>query len=304
VRAHYNVHYYKFNLSAWVQSTAHLSLEEEAIYFRLINHYYDTEQPIPEETAQVFRRLRLAACQEKAGQILDEFFTLTARGWEHGKCNQLIAEYQKQAKKNRKNGVKGGRPSKSKASSVSQEKPTGMPDGTQQEPTGNPNYKLETNNQELGTNNQKDNVAGAPLRDWFSQLWDSWPTGYGEKGSRKNAETAFLKIKPDRPLFDLMLRAAQLQGHDKGIKAMAGQFCPNFPHVERWLKNQRWNDEISRSVVTAKLSRQEQTLRAIQQAAGESDNRDLDGSFERIDEDGPAFDGGPGNGKDLDAWPV
>ena len=40
------MHYYKFNIADWSLGTAHLSLIEEAIYFRLINHYYDSESDL------------------------------------------------------------------------------------------------------------------------------------------------------------------------------------------------------------------------------------------------------------------
>jgi uncharacterized protein YdaU (DUF1376 family) len=52
------MHYYKFNIADWHLATSHLTLEEEAIYFKLVNFYYDTEQPIPAETQTVIRRLR------------------------------------------------------------------------------------------------------------------------------------------------------------------------------------------------------------------------------------------------------
>jgi len=156
------MHYYKFNLSAWALSTTHLSLEEEAIYFRLINYYYDTETPIPLETQSVFRRLRLSLHTEKAEEILAEFFQKTANGWEHIKCNELLAEYKKQAKKNKKNGGKGGRPKGHAASSVTQKEPSGFPDGTQVDAKDNPNYKLITNNQELITNNKIEQDQASP----------------------------------------------------------------------------------------------------------------------------------------------
>ena len=70
------MHYYKFNIADWHLATSHLSLEEEAIYFRLINYYYDTEQAIPEETQSVIRRLRLGSNSEIVGIILKEFFTI------------------------------------------------------------------------------------------------------------------------------------------------------------------------------------------------------------------------------------
>jgi len=70
------MYYYKFNIADWHLATSHLSLEEEAIYFRLINYYYDTESPIPVETQSVIRRLRLGSNSEIVGIILKEFFTL------------------------------------------------------------------------------------------------------------------------------------------------------------------------------------------------------------------------------------
>ena len=68
------MHYYKFNIADWHLATSHLSLEEEAIYFKLVNFYYDTETPIPLETQTVIRRLRLGMHMDSVRLVLDEFF--------------------------------------------------------------------------------------------------------------------------------------------------------------------------------------------------------------------------------------
>ena len=146
------MHYYKFNIAGWTLSTSHLSLVEEAIYFRLINYYYDTEKPIPKETHSVFRRLRLGNDSDIANTILDEFFTLTDRGWVQSRCEENLKEYRKTAKKNKANGAKGGRPRNKAASSATQKKPTGFNSVSQNNPNYKPlttNHKLETKNQEL-----------------------------------------------------------------------------------------------------------------------------------------------------------
>jgi uncharacterized protein YdaU (DUF1376 family) len=148
------MHYYQFNIGDWGLGTSHLSLEEEAIYLRLINHYYDTEKPIPEETQWVIRRLRLGQDAGIVESVLTEFFTLSDKGWEHKRCEEMLKAYRKTVKKNRENGKKGGRPRKDAASSDTQEKPTGLPLGTQSEPTGNPNQELLTNNHKPVTSNQ------------------------------------------------------------------------------------------------------------------------------------------------------
>jgi uncharacterized protein YdaU (DUF1376 family) len=152
------MHYYKFNIADWALHTAHLSLTEEAVYFRLINHYYDTELPIPLVTQPVIRRLRMDNDKDSVALILAEFFTETDKGFFHSRCEALLKDYRKTAKKNKANGAKGGRPKAGAASSITQTEPSGLDLGTHSEPKHNPNQELITNNQELKTINQIANV--------------------------------------------------------------------------------------------------------------------------------------------------
>ena len=152
------MHYYKFNIADWALHTAHLSLVEEAVYFRLINHYYDTEMPIPLATQSVIRRLRLGNDQDSVMLILSEFFIETDKGFLHNRCESLLKEYRKTAKKNKANGAKGGRPKAGAAPSLTQTEPSGLDLGTHNEPKHNPNQELITKNQELKTINQIANV--------------------------------------------------------------------------------------------------------------------------------------------------
>lgn len=115
------MYYYKFNIADWHLATSHLSLEEEAIYFRLINYYYDTEKPIPEETQSVIRRLRLGSYSDSVRIILEEFFTLESDGWHHKRCDDEISQYHDKAEVNQENGKKGGRPKKTQT--VSKDNP-------------------------------------------------------------------------------------------------------------------------------------------------------------------------------------
>lgn len=132
------VHYYKFNIKDWTRDTAHLSVIEEGIYRRLLDHYYESEKPIPVETQSVIRRLRLAGHEEETRLILSEYFVLGQDGYRHTRCDQEIAAYHAQAERNRRNGQSGGRPNK----------PTENPVGSQKKPSGNLNHKPLTINQE------------------------------------------------------------------------------------------------------------------------------------------------------------
>lgn len=106
------MNYYQFHIADWALHTSHLTLEEEGVYRRLLDHYYDTESPIPEETQPVIRRLRLRGYEEIVGLILEEFFILEADGWHNRRADKEIEAYQQKAEQARANGRKGGRPKK------------------------------------------------------------------------------------------------------------------------------------------------------------------------------------------------
>ena len=149
------MHYYRFNIKEWSHSTHHLTPEEEGVYFRLINYYYDSEKPIPLETHSVFRRLQIACVSDVATQILEEFFNKTEKGFTHSKCDEIIKDYKKNTKTNRENGRKGGRPRKHKACRETEKKPDGFISETDKKPNDNPNDNpsetLTTNHKPLTT---------------------------------------------------------------------------------------------------------------------------------------------------------
>jgi len=109
------MHYYKFVINEWALHTSHLQPAEESVYFRLLNHYYDSEKPIPAETESVIRRLRLTGCESIVTLILQEFFVLQEDGWHNKRCDEEIAKYHAKAEVNRKIGKLGGRPKKSES---------------------------------------------------------------------------------------------------------------------------------------------------------------------------------------------
>jgi uncharacterized protein YdaU (DUF1376 family) len=138
------MHYYKFNIADWHLATSHLALEEEAVYFKLINFYYDTELPIPKETQSVIRRLRLVGNTAIVKQVLQEFFVLEDDGWHHKRCDDEILKYQSKAEINREVGKLGGRPKKINNSE--------NPQITHMVSENNPQITLTTNHKPRTTN--------------------------------------------------------------------------------------------------------------------------------------------------------
>lgn len=157
------MHYYKFDISAWALHTAHLTPEEEAVYFRLVNFYYDTEQPIPTDTTQVIRRLRLTDYAHIVQEILNEFFDATLDGYRHSRCDKELQVYHAKAEKNREVGKMGGRPPQKKTQTVSETNPP---------ETLTTNYKLETTNYKL----EKKKTPIAPPVGVTESVWSDFLT--------------------------------------------------------------------------------------------------------------------------------
>lgn len=105
--------FYQFHIGDYIKQTVHLTPMEDICYRRLLDMYYETEQPIPTETDRVSRRLRLDT--ELVDSVLKEFFTLTEKGWENARCEDEISSYHVKADTARSNGKLGGRPKKTQS---------------------------------------------------------------------------------------------------------------------------------------------------------------------------------------------
>jgi uncharacterized protein YdaU (DUF1376 family) len=127
---------------------------EDLAYRRLIDHYYDTELPIPTALPALCRRLRLALPDVET--ILKEYFVLSDDGWKHDYIDNEIDKYKTFIAKQKANGSKGGRA---------------------KEPNANPkepNAKPTNNNKQLTINNkQNEKSADAPILPSWIPL-DAW----------------------------------------------------------------------------------------------------------------------------------
>lgn len=131
------MHYYNFNIGDYMKHTLHLTLEEDLAYRRLLDMYYDTEAPIPNNIPLVSRRLRMDS--KVVESVLNEFFDFTEEGYKNYRADGEIADYHKFLEKQKANGRLGGRPKKGK-------KPIANPTLTQAEPKKSLNNKQQTTN--------------------------------------------------------------------------------------------------------------------------------------------------------------
>ena len=133
------MHYFPWKPSAYQKDTAHLTVEEDLCFRRLLDHQYLTELPIPLETESVSRRLRMG--KQLVEAVLSEFFERTENGWWNCKAKEVIEQYAHNREVNRTNGKQGGRPKKTH--SVSSRKPKKKP--TESDTKGN--HEPRTSNQ-------------------------------------------------------------------------------------------------------------------------------------------------------------
>jgi uncharacterized protein YdaU (DUF1376 family) len=154
------MHYFQFNIGDYIKNTIHLSLLEDLAYRRLLDYYYDSEKPIPNDIPLVSRKMRLDA--EVIQTVLNEFFVLTPDGYKNHRADQEIASYHEYMAKQKANGSKGGRPKK-----------------TQTKPTANPSQTQNNPNQEPLTNNHKPNKNATSVAvvvpDWIPlETWEAF----------------------------------------------------------------------------------------------------------------------------------
>jgi len=209
------MYYYKFNIGDWHLATSHLTLEEEAIYFKLINFYYDTELPIPKETQTVIRRLRLGSYSDIVGLVLKEFFVLLDDGWHHLRCDAEIEKYHQKSETNKKVGKLGGRPKKINNLDNN-------PKETQTVSENNPQITLTTNHK--------------PITNIYTSEFESFWKAYQKPTGKANAFKEWKKLKPSEELIKTIISKATLQA-----KLVDRQYRKD---AERWLRDKRWEDEL------------------------------------------------------------
>lgn len=212
------MHHYDFHVGDYMKATAHLSNEEDLCYRRLLDMYYDTEQPIPLGTDWVSRRLRVGSpCLTT---VLQDFFVKTESGWVNPRADAEIAAYHAMADRARSNGKLGGRRKK-----------------TQSVPAGYPDPAQPLANQEPVTSNQEPVTIGKPSVDGerFAAFWSAYPKKVG-KGA---AEKAWAKARINGE-YDTVLAAIAAQRESVQWRRDGGQYIPN---PATWINERRWEDE-------------------------------------------------------------
>jgi uncharacterized protein YdaU (DUF1376 family) len=90
------MNYYPHHIGDFNHATRHLNRIERSIYRDLIEHYYDTEQPLSLDIVLLCRKILAISLEEITAveQVLQEFFTETEEGYINNRCQNTIDTYQ------------------------------------------------------------------------------------------------------------------------------------------------------------------------------------------------------------------
>lgn len=128
------MNYYPFHIGDYISHTSHLTDAEDLAYRRMIDLYYQSEQPFPDAE---FVARRVKSTPEIVSVLLSEYFVKSEDGWRNKRADEEIEKYHAKAESAR-NANKAKLAKKSELKS---------------ELKSEPNQDA-TNNQEPRTNNQ------------------------------------------------------------------------------------------------------------------------------------------------------
>lgn len=165
------MNYYEHHLGDYARDTMHLSALEHGIYRLLLDRYYATEQPIPEEQAHRYAR----AEPKDVLPILQEFFVPSANGWTHKRADRVIAAYhakQEAAKR---------------SADARWNKRDGNANAMRTHTERNANHKPVTSNQ----SKEESKPLSLALPDWLDlQVWQQFVLHRGKKFTGRSQELA------------------------------------------------------------------------------------------------------------------
>ena len=96
------MHYYQFNIGDYVTSTQHLEPMEDLAYRRMLDLYYQKEQPLPLDKEKIARLIRMRSHCDCIAFVLSEYFIKEKDGYHNDRADKdLQVVYSKSDKAKR-----------------------------------------------------------------------------------------------------------------------------------------------------------------------------------------------------------
>lgn len=143
------MNYYPFHIGDYISHTSHLTDAEDLAYRRMIDLYYQSEQPFT-DVEYVARRVK--STTEIVSVLLSDFFVKTEDGWRNKRADEEIDKYHAKADSARN------------ANKAKQAKLSGLKSGVKSELKSEPKQQA-TNNQEPITKNHIKDITPVGVSD-------------------------------------------------------------------------------------------------------------------------------------------
>jgi len=225
--------YYPHHIGDYRSATGHLSNDEDICYRRLLDRYYDTEQPLDGDVRLLARFCKVT--QTVVTDILNEFFTLIDGKWHSGRADaEIIKWYENSAAAKAKADARWAKQRENAA--AMQQQCSGNAE-TMLEPCCDDATQYPIPNTQV---NPPSNPAG------FDEFWAAYPKKIG-----KQAAIAVWKRKKVNGLLPNVLEAIDAQKTSEQWKRDGGQYIPN---PATWLTQGRWDDEVATTQVANRFA--------------------------------------------------
>ena len=182
-------------------------------YLKIWTSFEEIIEPLNEsERGRLFTAmLHYARCEELPELKGNERFT-----WPIAK--QAIDRARAESEKQTANGSKGGRPKK------------------------NPEKPTETLKEK---DKEKEKINNKVSKETYTREFDVFWAAYPRHTDKQAAFKAFVKLKPDDTLMQVILAGIERQKQSAQWTKDGGQF---IPHPATWLNGCRWEDELPKNV--------------------------------------------------------
>ncbi|WP_343499229.1 YdaU family protein [Achromobacter denitrificans] len=214
------MNYYPHHIGDFRSGTVNMSRQSRWIYRDMMDVYYDTEKPLPDDLDVLCDMIGVETDEERriVERLLRFKFTKTEDGYRHERCETEIAAYHHKAAQARANGRGGGRPRKQ---SGTNEKPSGFLSGSDPVPSSNQDETGSKANQEPRTKNQEtEEHPPTPRKRGKSAAAPGLTVvDLQAKGVSPDVAAEFLAIRSRKraPLTELALAGVQREADKAGL---------------------------------------------------------------------------------------
>ena len=211
------MNYYKRHLGDYAKDTRHLSLAEHGAFCLLLDYYYSTEKPIPDDRCERIANAYADHEREAVRNVLSAFFTRTDDGWRNSRADEEISEFRAKSLKAKESAE--ARWSERNANAYADASET------------HGNSQCERNASHKPLTSRKD-IAQRAAR--FDEFWQAYPVKKGRAAAAAKWKSAKLDAIADTIIADVKRRMVEDRQWRDGY----------IPHGSTYVNGRGWEDAI------------------------------------------------------------